>query len=322
MKMDIDEKDVLDSAALDTLYRWIDMAEVTRPKKNLARDFSDGVPVAEVVNHYMPRTVDLHNYVVASSSAQKKVNWTTLNRRIFTGLKMKLTEDQINQVVDAKPGAIEQVLWNLRQKISENPMIPTYSTKKAAPCTKIVSSSGYAQSHNPVKTLAQLAKSNIGLKAPASTLQLNRRASRMMRPQTPGTAMKLSSRSKTRIVSKPEVVGATATATAAGKPEEDAPKLYSSESGNLKEAPSEIVFRGHKMVSVELLEAKDKENKELETTKRQLSTKITRLDRMVTLKEERITDLTYQLTNLRTMYESATKGYQFAQSEQDANNNV
>jgi hypothetical protein len=44
--------------------------------------------------------------------------------------------------------------------------------------------------------------------------------------------------------------------------------------GDLGEVPSQIVFRGHKMVAVEMLETKDKEIKELENSKKQLSIKV------------------------------------------------
>lgn len=38
----IDENDVLDAEALNDLYHWIDAVPLSRPKKNIARDFSDG----------------------------------------------------------------------------------------------------------------------------------------------------------------------------------------------------------------------------------------------------------------------------------------
>jgi hypothetical protein len=38
----VDENDVLDADALNELYQWIDAVPLSRPKKNIARDFSDG----------------------------------------------------------------------------------------------------------------------------------------------------------------------------------------------------------------------------------------------------------------------------------------
>ncbi|GFH16235.1 SPEF1-like protein [Haematococcus lacustris] len=47
---------------LQGLYTWVDEIPLSRPKRNIARDFSDGVLTAEVVHHYFPKLVELHNY--------------------------------------------------------------------------------------------------------------------------------------------------------------------------------------------------------------------------------------------------------------------
>lgn len=38
---------------------------------------------AEVVKHFFPKLVDLHNYTAAHSTQQKLCNWSTLNRRVY-----------------------------------------------------------------------------------------------------------------------------------------------------------------------------------------------------------------------------------------------
>ena len=106
---------------LQAIYEWVDSIPVSRPKRNIARDFSDGgmcgglpttveqrgsslkndwrtrshngtlsvshpillliaVMLAEIVHHYFPKLVELHNYSNASSVRQKLYNWSTLNR--------------------------------------------------------------------------------------------------------------------------------------------------------------------------------------------------------------------------------------------------
>ena len=45
----------------------VDEIPLSRPKKIITRDFADGVLMAEIVNHYCPKLVDLHNYSNASS---------------------------------------------------------------------------------------------------------------------------------------------------------------------------------------------------------------------------------------------------------------
>lgn len=120
---------VLDDDELQKIYVWVDSVPLSRPKRNISRDFSDGgeepgtprrwraaerqtrrawgcddaapspppnaarpppftalpprprpVLVAEVVHHYFPRLVELHNYSGANSLRQKLYNWGTLNR--------------------------------------------------------------------------------------------------------------------------------------------------------------------------------------------------------------------------------------------------
>ena len=53
---------------LNNIYNWIDEIPLSRPKKNIARDFSDGVLLAEIISYYLPRIIELHNYSPANSS--------------------------------------------------------------------------------------------------------------------------------------------------------------------------------------------------------------------------------------------------------------
>ncbi|XP_014667692.1 PREDICTED: sperm flagellar protein 1-like [Priapulus caudatus] len=107
----------LDEELLDNLYTWIDKVPLSRVKRNLARDFSDGVLAAEVVKFFFPRLVEIHNYVSANSVNQKVDNWNTLNRKVLSKINFNVTPDVINQIVNCKPSAIECVLSNLRTKI-------------------------------------------------------------------------------------------------------------------------------------------------------------------------------------------------------------
>jgi hypothetical protein len=52
---------------MQEVYNWVDSIPLSRPKKNIARDFSDCVLIAEVVKHFCPHLVELHNYSNASS---------------------------------------------------------------------------------------------------------------------------------------------------------------------------------------------------------------------------------------------------------------
>src|SRR4051794_25961846 len=71
----------LSEEELNQIYNWVDEIPLSRPKKNIARDFADGVLLAEIVGHYVPKLVELHNYSAAHSVSAKMYNWNTLNRK-------------------------------------------------------------------------------------------------------------------------------------------------------------------------------------------------------------------------------------------------
>lgn len=71
----------LNEDELNEIYSWVDSMPLSRPKKNIARDFSDGVLMAELVAQNIPRIVELHNYSAANSAKQKNYNWDTLNSK-------------------------------------------------------------------------------------------------------------------------------------------------------------------------------------------------------------------------------------------------
>ncbi|KYM96281.1 PREDICTED: sperm flagellar protein 1-like [Cyphomyrmex costatus] len=102
---------------LDEIYDWIDQIKFSRPKRNIARDFSDGVLMAELLKRYYPKYVDVHNYVAGNSIAKKTDNWSTLNRKVLSKIDMRLGKDAINQLAGSQPGIIEKVLTDLRVKI-------------------------------------------------------------------------------------------------------------------------------------------------------------------------------------------------------------
>nr|XP_012602423.1 sperm flagellar protein 1-like isoform X1 [Microcebus murinus] len=104
-------------AALRSLYAWLDGLPLSRPKRRLARDFSDGVMLAEIVKHFHPRLVDLHNYTPTCNTDQKLSNWHILNRKVFHRLSFCVSETDIRKVVASTPGAVEPILCALREKV-------------------------------------------------------------------------------------------------------------------------------------------------------------------------------------------------------------
>lgn len=103
----------MDDEELLEMYDWLDSIPLSREKKNTARDFSDGVLTAEILKFYFPKFVELHNYPSASSTKQKLSNWSTLNMKVFKKIKFKITQNEINDIIAAKPKAIEVILIRL-----------------------------------------------------------------------------------------------------------------------------------------------------------------------------------------------------------------
>lgn len=104
---------------LRALYAWIDAIPLSRPKRNITRDFSDGVLLAEVVAAYFPHLVELHNYTAANSVKQKIYNFETLNQRVLKKLGYLLTRGTIEDIVNCKQGVVEIVLNNLQLKMAK-----------------------------------------------------------------------------------------------------------------------------------------------------------------------------------------------------------
>lgn len=111
---------------LRAIYAWIDAIPLSRPKKNMARDFSDGVMLAEVVAAYFPHLVEVHNYPAANNTRQKIYNHETLNNKVLKKLGYVISRETIEDIVNAKAGVIEGVLNTLQIKMAK------YREKKTA----------------------------------------------------------------------------------------------------------------------------------------------------------------------------------------------
>jgi hypothetical protein len=92
------------------IYEWVDSIQLSRPKKNISRDFCDCVLLAEIIKHYIPRLVDLHNYPSVSNTKHKYINWNTLNEKVLRKIGLRLTKDEISDIITCKPFAIEKLL--------------------------------------------------------------------------------------------------------------------------------------------------------------------------------------------------------------------
>ena len=99
------------------IYEWVDSIPLSRPKKNISRDFCDCVLLAEIIKHYIPRLVDLHNYPSTSSTKQKTFNWDTLNDKVLKKIRVRLTKKEINDIISCQPLSIEHLLQRVYDAI-------------------------------------------------------------------------------------------------------------------------------------------------------------------------------------------------------------
>jgi len=56
-RKNIMEAPPLTEEELNEIYQWVDEIPLSRPKKIITRDFSDGVLMAEIINHYVPKII-------------------------------------------------------------------------------------------------------------------------------------------------------------------------------------------------------------------------------------------------------------------------
>jgi len=95
---------------LQQTYQWVDEFPLTRPKRDIKRDFADAINMSEIISYSFPRLIDCHNYSPSNSYAQKTYNWKTLNQKVFRRMDFQLTTDEIEHVVTCKKWAIENIL--------------------------------------------------------------------------------------------------------------------------------------------------------------------------------------------------------------------
>lgn len=249
------------------------------------------VSVAEIVHHYLPRMVELHNYVNANSTAQKRINWNMLNRKVFGKLNLKLTDKTLENVIEAKPGAIEQVLWDLRRKVTDmNPRSLSRSNTssqlkgKQPPSgysevklgRKVPSSSTFnASSRIPTKSL-QNAPSRKSAPSPSPTYSAKVEKANDGISYATGLKDELSQ------------YGQNMSRTNGPKPETT---NYSTEQGSVNNGnmdananannqdssslpPAHLIYKGHKMIPSMLLDIKNRQIRDLETVVNGLQKKV------------------------------------------------
>ena len=126
---------VVTESEIHELYEWIDSIPLSRPKKNINRDFSDAVLMAEVVRHFYPKFVEIHNYIGTSNYQQKVHNWNLLNKKVLSKiLGGALNNRDIEECASGVPGAVERVLNFVKPRLPSVPnqqmMPPSVTTRE------------------------------------------------------------------------------------------------------------------------------------------------------------------------------------------------
>lgn len=110
----------LDDNKLVELYSWVDQVPLSRVKKNISRDFSDGVLFAEVINHFVFGLVNLQNYTAASTVRGKIDNWEQLKYKVLTKLQFPISKNEIRAIATCQAMAIEVVLYRLKELLDRS----------------------------------------------------------------------------------------------------------------------------------------------------------------------------------------------------------
>ena len=110
---------MMDDEELQRVYQWVDEIPLSRPKRNIARDFADGVLTAEIVNHYFPKLIELHNYPAANSYSQKIYNWNTLNGKVFKKMGFQLQKEELDALCNCTPQSVERMLLQVQTNMAK-----------------------------------------------------------------------------------------------------------------------------------------------------------------------------------------------------------
>ncbi|XP_053663359.1 sperm flagellar protein 1-like [Anopheles marshallii] len=100
------------------VYRWVKQFNLSKEIKNINRDFTDGVLVAEILKHLYPKLVDLHNYTRCNATRNKLDNWQTLSRKVFHRMNIYLDDEMMADLASGTNGMLEVLLYEVMAKYS------------------------------------------------------------------------------------------------------------------------------------------------------------------------------------------------------------
>lgn len=112
----------LNSEEIAEVHKWLQQNEINTNR--LRREFSDVLPLAEMMKRDHPRLVDLNNFPKRSSVQLKVANWETFNYKVLTKFNLTLSRDFIELLSTGAHGAAEVLLHEImrlkkRQRVVE-----------------------------------------------------------------------------------------------------------------------------------------------------------------------------------------------------------
>ena len=102
---------------LEAVLKWVDSFELSRCRRKLNRDFSDGVLLAEMLKFEFPNLVELHNYSGCFAVHGKIENWKILNQKVLKKLEINLKLEEIETLTKADNNYIEEFLFRIMKKV-------------------------------------------------------------------------------------------------------------------------------------------------------------------------------------------------------------
>lgn len=102
---------------LEVVLKWVDGFELSRCRRKLNRDFSDGVLLAEILKVEFPNFIEMHNYSGCFSLQGKLENWDMLNRKVLKKIQVNLKPEEIDKVAKSESNIIEEILFRVMNQI-------------------------------------------------------------------------------------------------------------------------------------------------------------------------------------------------------------
>jgi hypothetical protein len=75
--------------------------------------------MAETINYYYPKLIELHNYPATNSIKSKISNWKTLNSKVLSKLGIYLKDEECQKLASSVPMMIEILLHEFKNISAE-----------------------------------------------------------------------------------------------------------------------------------------------------------------------------------------------------------